>query len=558
MKRVTTILLSISLLLLLIGLAPSARAEFGVSFSTAVDTSTTILGGTGTFTDFPTAPAISYGHIAFMGLGSGGQIGLYLKLSQYSPGDPYKVMADLNTAIPGGTGTFTDFALTDLSLSDTSLTFIGSGSGSQLGVYVAIPGDPYRVVANLSTLIPGGSGYFTNFIPNDPYRHAAPVIDGSNVAFLGYGDSGQIGVYAQFTDALSVVVDLNTPIPGGTGNFTNFVPPNPVVPPNPIISGDVVAFLGFGDGGQQGIYRFVPPNPIMPNGSLTVLVDTNTFIPASTESGSSFELFHSVTMEDANVAFVGGTPDVFADGVFIPGQLGVYKDIGSGWRRVADRNTSIPSHNALFSLFGAVAIDPGYVVFEGFGPNGVHGLYTDFAGGLHKIVEAGDVVGGKTLTDFYWSQFGFSAGASAQVVFAADYSDGSHAITLATLTNGPCPHSQGYWKNNPRLWPVSSLTLGSQTYSKTELLNLLKNSTTSDASVILARQLIAAKLNIANGSDGTPVSSTTTDADSLLSQFAGKLPYKVKTASSIGKAMVKDATILNNYNNGMLSQFCGQ
>src|SRR5207237_10351120 len=148
MKRVTTILLSISLLLLLIGLAPSARAEFGVSFSTAVDTSTAILGGTGTFTDFPTAPAISYGNIAFMGLGSGGQIGLYLKLSQYSiPTDPYKVMADLSTAIPGGPGDFTDFALTHLSLCDTSLTFIGSGSVSQLVFYVAIPCDPYRCVA---------------------------------------------------------------------------------------------------------------------------------------------------------------------------------------------------------------------------------------------------------------------------------------------------------------------------------------------------------------------------------------------------------------------------
>src|SRR5437868_13589603 len=140
MKRVTTILLSISLLLLLIGLAPAARAAFGVSFSTAVDTSTTILGGTGTFTDFPTAPAISYGNVAFMGLGSGGQIGLYLKLSQYSiPTDPYKVMADLNTAIPGGAENFTYFALTDLSLSDTSLTFIGCGSVCQLGVSVVLP-----------------------------------------------------------------------------------------------------------------------------------------------------------------------------------------------------------------------------------------------------------------------------------------------------------------------------------------------------------------------------------------------------------------------------------
>ncbi len=33
-----------------------------------------------------------------------------------------------------GTCNFTDFALTDLN--DTSLTFIGSGSGGQLGVYV--------------------------------------------------------------------------------------------------------------------------------------------------------------------------------------------------------------------------------------------------------------------------------------------------------------------------------------------------------------------------------------------------------------------------------------
>src|SRR5438093_6067301 len=169
MKRLTTTLLPVSMLALLVALAPGALAAFGVSFSTAVDTSTTILGGTGTFTDFPTAPAINYGNVAFMGLGSGGQVGLYLKLV---PSDPYKVMADLNTAIPGGTGNFTDFAMTDLSLSDASLAFIGAGSGGQLGVYVANPSYPYRVVANLSTLIPGGSGYFTNFNPGDPYRHA--------------------------------------------------------------------------------------------------------------------------------------------------------------------------------------------------------------------------------------------------------------------------------------------------------------------------------------------------------------------------------------------------
>jgi hypothetical protein len=69
-------------------------------------------------------------------------------------------------------------------------------------------------------------------------------------------------------------------------------------------------------------------------------------------------------------------------------------------------------------------------------------------------------------------------------------------------------------------------------------------------------KLIAAKLNIANGSDPAPVSSTITDADSLLSAFSGKLPYKVKTTSTAGKMMVNDANTLNSYNNGSLTPVC--
>jgi len=120
----------------------------------------------------------------------------------------------------------------------------------------------------------------------------------------------------------------------------------------------------------------------------------------------------------------------------------------------------------------------------------------------------------------------------------------------------PCPHSQGYWKNNPTLWPLTSVTLGSQTYSKTELLVILKNSMSSDASVILARQLIAAKLNLAVGSDPAPVSGTISEADGVLGGMTGKLPYKVKPNSTTGAAMVNDATALNNYNNGQLTPDC--
>ena len=119
-----------------------------------------------------------------------------------------------------------------------------------------------------------------------------------------------------------------------------------------------------------------------------------------------------------------------------------------------------------------------------------------------------------------------------------------------------CPLGQGFWKNHPDAWPVTSLTLGNQTYSQVELLNSLKMPVRGDASVILAHQLIATKLNIAYGSDPTPVSATITDADSLLSQFPNKLPYKVRPSSSTGQQMVGDATVLDSYNTGHLTPDC--
>jgi hypothetical protein len=97
-------------------------------------------------------------------------------------------------------------------------------------------------------------------------------------------------------------------------------------------------------------------------------------------------------------------------------------------------------------------------------------------------------------------------------------------------------------------------------FSPFELLNILKTAvgtgTKADASLQLADQLIAAKLNIANGSDPAPVSSTITHADSLLSGFSGKLPYKVKTSSAIGQQMVNAGNTLGNYNNGSLTPVC--
>ena len=110
--------------------------------------------------------------------------------------------------------------------------------------------------------------------------------------------------------------------------------------------------------------------------------------------------------------------------------------------------------------------------------------------------------------------------------------------------------SQGYWKTHAAAWPVTSLSLGSQTYSQPELLAILGQPVVGDASLILSRQLIAAKLNRANGSDATVITATITSADSLLSAFSGRLPYMVKPSSSMGQAMTTLAARLNHYNSG--------
>jgi hypothetical protein len=82
-----------------------------------------------------------------------------------------------------------------------------------------------------------------------------------------------------------------------------------------------------------------------------------------------------------------------------------------------------------------------------------------------------------------------------------------------------------------------------------ELLAILDNPTFADASMALARQLIAAKLNVANGSNPATAQAAIAYADVVLSSYGGKLPYNVAPASGPGQSMVALASVLEAYNN---------
>jgi hypothetical protein len=84
------------------------------------------------------------------------------------------------------------------------------------------------------------------------------------------------------------------------------------------------------------------------------------------------------------------------------------------------------------------------------------------------------------------------------------------ATATATATPTPTPTASGcvlgqaYWKNHEQ-WPVNQLQLGNRTYSRQELQSILRQPPRGNGLVQLAQQEITAKLNIANGADGSCV-----------------------------------------------------
>jgi len=111
---------------------------------------------------------------------------------------------------------------------------------------------------------------------------------------------------------------------------------------------------------------------------------------------------------------------------------------------------------------------------------------------------------------------------------------------------GAEPFTMGYWKNHPEAWPVTSLEIGGITYTQEQLLWILENANAKDATCMLAAQLIAAKLNVANGASSPSISDTIDDADMfLMSHPLGSDPRGADRSYALE---LKDA--LDYFNNG--------
>lgn len=372
--------------------APSLAEAGTRSFTKVADTDTTIPGGAGSFTTFD-VPSLDGGYVAFKGQGSDSQDGVYTYI-----GTSLAKVADTSTAIPSGSGNFTDFYA--LSLYGGNVAFNGVGS-FQDGIYTHI-GASLAKVADTNTAIPGATGNFTTFYD--------PSLDGENVAFNGTDGDTQDGIYTNISGSLAMVADTGTTMPGQTENFVIFYGTS--------FDAGAVAFAGEGST-VGGVYKTV-------GSTLTKVADTDTTMPGQTEN---FSILYTPSLDAGNVVFAGEGSTV----------AGVYKTVESILTKVADTDTAIPDGMGNFIDFSSDddyylnyanwSLDNGNVAFWAEGYSQQQGIYTDLGGTLEKVIDLTDLLDGKIIDSLAIGKEGLSGNS---IAFTAYFSDGSSAVYVAT------------------------------------------------------------------------------------------------------------------------------
>jgi hypothetical protein len=154
-------------------------------------------------------------------------------------------------------------------------------------------------------------------------------------------------------------------------------------------------------------------------------------------------------------------------------------------------------------------------------------------------------------TDYVFRAFGHATSSLQRSDFTSD-------LTCSTLScgyDGTCTFTQGYWKNhgpipsgnNSNEWPVTSLTLGTVSYTDLELQAIFDKPASGNGLIALAHQLIAAKLNVAKGADDTVISASIIAADALI---GGLVVPPVGTGSLSPGSTSALTEALANYNEG--------
>jgi hypothetical protein len=159
---------------------------------------------------------------------------------------------------------------------------------------------------------------------------------------------------------------------------------------------------------------------------------------------------------------------------------------------------------------------------------------------------------------------GFEPGVGQKVAVLAysdnaglsQYQDTIIEVTIPEDDGGdPGTGTPGYWKNHPEAWPVDSITIGEQTFTKAQAIDLMTQGEAqtgkgADKALTLFRAYVAAYLNGLIGNETSCIDSTMVSAYNWLNLY--NVPGQVLAKSDAWKVGNPLNTTLDDYNNGLL------
>ena len=126
------------------------------------------------------------------------------------------------------------------------------------------------------------------------------------------------------------------------------------------------------------------------------------------------------------------------------------------------------------------------------------------------------------------------------------------ATSTSTSTNTPapdsCTYSKDYWSNHPEAWPVESIMIGDDIYSKDQAIEILETKPKGDVTYILIHQLIPTILNIENGVDETDIEEARAEAEAWL----GGNPLGSDPKGEVRDSGIELAETLEEFNGGLI------
>ena len=299
--------------------------------SRIVDSMTNVPGELVTFSNFSGTSeraSLSNGQIAFSSLGSSSG-GVYMA----NENNQIDSLIRFQDAVPGQNNiTFISFAHQHTHNGRT--VFRGAFGPFSSGIYFSEGQNTFKVIDSTdSTPIPGMNGDFISFTP--------AAIENGTILFVGGGFNTTTGLYQSTLEGvISVVADINTPIPDGDGNFTFFDNRFPNVD-----DGQVV-FVGSGANNQSGIY-------LSDGNGLTTVADRNTLQPGS---ANPFSDLREPIIDNGRVFFQGNGTEGLGIYMFDSGQITRLVGIGD----------SINGQQLTTIAQNVMDADDGTVVFTGF------------------------------------------------------------------------------------------------------------------------------------------------------------------------------------------------